>query len=168
MGDNMNFRKYKKEDAKEILSWIENEREFRLWSANRYENYPALPSDINNNYLECQKTSNFYPFTLEDDGKIIAHLILRNPGENPEIIRLGFIIVNKKIRGKGYGKKIIKEAIEYAKEKLGAKEISLGVFIVNDRAFKCYKSVGFNVVNIEKNSYQFYDEQWDCAEMILK
>lgn len=65
-------------------------------------------------------------------------------------------------------KKIIKEAIEYAKEKLGAKEISLGVFIVNDRAFKCYKSVGFNVVNIEKNSYQFYDEQWDCAEMILK
>lgn len=101
----MNFRKYKKEDAKEILSWIENEREFRLWSANRYENYPALPSDLNNNYLECQKTSNFYPFTLEDDGKIIAHLILRNPGENPEIIRLGFIIVNKKIRGKGYGKK---------------------------------------------------------------
>lgn len=51
----MNFRTYKEEDAKEILSWIKNEREFRLWSADRYNNYPALPSDINNNYLECRK-----------------------------------------------------------------------------------------------------------------
>lgn len=164
----MNFRKYKNEDANEILSWIETEREFRLWSADRYEKYPALPSDINSNYSECQKISNFYPFTLEDDGKIIGHLILRNPGEDAEVIRLGFIIVDKKMRGKGYGKKLIKEAIKYAKEELGAKEINLGVFTANDSAFKYYKSVGFNVVNIEKNSYQFYDEQWDCAEMILE
>lgn len=49
----MYFRKYKEDDAKEILSWIKDEREFRLWSADRYNNYPALPSDINNNYLEC-------------------------------------------------------------------------------------------------------------------
>lgn len=164
----MNFRKYKQEDAKEILSWIETEREFRLWSADRYKNYPALPSDINSNYSECQKISNFYPFTLEDDGKIIGHLILRNPAENAKVIRLGFIIVDKKMRGKGYGKKLIKEAIRYAKDELGAKEINLGVFTANNNAFNCYKSVGFNVVNIEKNSYQFYDEQWDCAEMILE
>ena len=163
----MKFRKYKEDDAIEILSWIKDEREFRLWSANRYINYPALPSDINDNYLESQKTLNFYPFTLEDEGKIIGHLILRNPGENKQVVRLGFIIVDRSIRGKGYGKKLIEEAIKYAKEKLGAKEINLGVFTSNESAYKCYKSVGFNVVNVEKNAYQFYDEQWDCAEMIL-
>ena len=100
----MNFRIYKEEDAKEILSWIRNEREFRLWSFDRYKEYPALPSDINMNYLKCKESSNFYPFTLEDEGKIIGHIILRNPGENKEIIRLGFIIVDNNIRGKGYGK----------------------------------------------------------------
>lgn len=126
----MNFRKYIEEDAKEILSWIKDEREFRLWSADRYNNYPALPSDINDNYLECQKTLNFYPFTLEDNGKIIGHLILRNPGEDRQVVRLGFIIVDRSIRGKGYGKKLIKQAIKYAKEKLGAKEINLGVLPV--------------------------------------
>ena len=50
----MNLRRYKKDDAKEILNWIKNEREFRLWSADRYESYPATPLDINKNYAECQ------------------------------------------------------------------------------------------------------------------
>lgn len=164
----MNLRKYKEEDAKKILSWIKNEREFRMWSADRYEKYPPSPSDINNNYLKSKETSNFYPFTLEDEGKVIGHLILRNPGENKNIIRLGFIIVDNSIRGKGYGKQLIKEAIKYAKEKLGAKEINLGVFTNNEGALQCYKSVGFKLIDIEKNAYQFYEEQWDCAEMILE
>lgn len=164
----MNFRKYKESDAKEILSWIKDEREFRLWSADRYSNYPVLPSAINDNYLECQKTQNFYPFILEDEGKIIGHLILRNQEKNKEVIRLGFIIIDRSIRGKGYGKKIINEAIKYAKEKLLAKEINLGVFTSNKSAYECYKSVGFNTVDIKKDAYRFYDEKWDCAEMILK
>ena len=45
----MNLRRYKEDDAKEILNWIKNEKEFRLWSADRYESYPVTPSDINNN-----------------------------------------------------------------------------------------------------------------------
>ena len=163
----MNFRIYKEEDAKEILKWISNEREFRLWSSDRYKEYPALPSDINMNYLKCKESSNFYPFTLEDEGKIIGHIILRNPGDNKEKIRLGFIIVDNNIRGKGYGKLLIKEAIKYSKEKLGAKEINLGVFTNNENALQCYKSVGFKLIRIEKNAYQFYDEYWDCAEMVL-
>lgn len=164
----MKFRPYKEEDAKEILTWIKNERELRLWSANRYKNYPISPSDINNNYIESKKISNFYAFTLEDDGKIIGHLILRIPGENKETIRLGYIIVDSSIRGKGYGKKLIEEAIEYAKNELGAKEINLGVFTNNEKALKCYKSIGFEEIAIEKNAYQFYDEQWDCVELVLK
>lgn len=93
---------------------------------------------------------------------------MRNPGEDKSIIRLGFVIVDNEIRGKGYGKQLIKEAIKYAKERLKAKEINLGVFVCNENAIKCYESTGFKVVNIVKNTYQFYDEQWDRAEMILE
>ena len=55
-----------------------------------------------------------------------------------------------------------------AKENLSAKKFTLGVFINNKEAYECYKSVGFNVINIEKDVYQFHDEKWDCAEMILE
>lgn len=163
----MRLREYRDTDAKVILSWIKNEREFRLWSANRYGSYPIEPVDISNNYLECQKKSSFYPLTLEDDGKIIGHLILRKRNENDNIMRLGFIIVDSSIRGKGYGKKIINEAIKYCKEKFNINKFSLGVFANNENALYCYKAVGFKEIGIEKDIYQFHDEKWDCVEMIL-
>ena len=164
----MKFRSYKEDDASIILSWISNEREFRLWSADRYENYPIKPSDINNNYIECKNKSNFYPFILEDNGKVVGHLILRNPGDNKFVFRLGFIIVDSKVRGMGYGKALINEDIKYAKKEFSAEEINLGVFTVNKSAIECYKSSGFKIIDIEKNAYRFQDEIWDCAEMVLK
>ena len=164
----MELRDYQKKDAFEILNWIKNEREFRLWSADRYHDYPIKPDDINNNYDECKRIGNFYPLTLCDDDKIIGHLILRNPGEDESVIRMGFIIVDNRIRGKGYGKMIINLAINYAKEVLNAKEINLGVFTCNESALHCYEKCGFEIISIEKNSYKFYNENWDCAEMVLK
>ena len=162
----MRLREYQEEDAKIILGWIGNEREFRLWSADRYQNYPINPEDINNNYKLCGKES-FYPLTMIDED-VVGHIILRNPGNDKSIIRLGFIIVDKNIRGKGYGKKLIELAISYAKEKLGAKEINLGVFTCNESALHCYEKCGFEIIDIEKNAYSFYDENWDCAEMVLR
>ena len=164
----MNLRTYKADDAKEILTWIKNEREFRLWSADRYDSYPITEKEVNDNYDRSKEKAPFYPLTLEDDGKVIGHLILRNPGGKKDIVRMGFIIVDNSIRGRGYGKLLINAAIKYARETLHAKEINLGVFTNNDGALHCYQSVGFEITEIKKNEYQFYDEEWDCAEMILR
>ena len=164
----MSFRKYQKDDAEEIIKWIETERELRLWSADRYQDFPITSDDINNNYALCMKDNNFFPMTLVDNDKIIGHLILRYPENNQSIVRLGFIIVDKNIRKKGYGKKIILEAIKYAREYLHASIINLGVFTCNENALKCYLSVGFEIVDTIKNAYNFYDESWDLSELVLK
>lgn len=164
----MELRTYQENDAKEILKWIKTERDFRLWSADRYEKYPATPEDVNNNYNICKTNDVFYPMTLVDNGKIIGHLILRQPNKNEHAIRLGFIIVDNNMRGKGYGKEIINQAIRYAKENLNAEEINLGVFSNNEHAIWCYKAVGFEEVGLEKNVYSFQGENWDCIEMKLK
>lgn len=164
----MQLRKYKNEDAKTIAKWIKNERELRLWSANRYENYPITEFDIINNYKECQRNNNFYPLTLVDKNNIIGHLIIRNPCEDLLTFRLGFIIINPYYRKQGYGKKIINEAIEYAKKNYNAKNFNLGVFIDNENALNCYLNAGFKIIDIEKNVFKFYDEYWDCAEMVYE
>lgn len=163
----MELRKYIKSDADEIIKWIKDERALRLWSLDRYEDYPIKAEDINNNYDKCISSGKFYPMTLVDGDKIIGHLILRNPDSNKDIIRLGFIIVNPDLRGKGYGKSLIKEAIKYAKDILNAKEINLGVFENNVSAYHCYKSVGFKEIRTDKNIFQFQDESWNCIEMVL-
>lgn len=165
----MYLRKYKESDAEKILSWIDNERELRLWSADRYGDYPIKAEDINLNYKQCSEQGNFYPMTLVDDNEnVVGHLILRNPGEDKSVVRLGFIIVDNKIRGKGYGKFLMKFAIKYAKEELKASEINLGVFKNNENAYRCYAASGFNEVEVEKGAYRYEDEDWDCVEMILE
>lgn len=164
----MELRKYQETDAIEILKWIENERELKLWSADRYGKYPITPDDINNNYNECMKKSDFYPMTLVDGEKIVGHLILRRSNSEEDKIRLGFIIVDNTMRKKGYGRGLINEAIKYAKDVLRASEINLGVFANNENAYRCYKSVGFVEVGREENALNFQNETWDCIEMVLK
>ena len=104
----MKLRKYYETDAIEIIKWINNEKEFRLWTADGYDKYPISPLDININYNNCIELGNFYPMTLVENNKIVGYLILRNPDANLDVIRLGFIIVDNNLRGKGYGKQLIK------------------------------------------------------------
>ena len=164
----MIFRPYRNSDASEIVKWIDSERELRLWSADRYGNYPINEEDINLNYETSSQLCSFYPFTLEDDGKVVGHLIMRVPVNDNSIIRFGFIIVDNSLRGKGYGKKIISEAIKYAKDILCVDEINLGVFHINDSAFNCYRTMGFEVVHIDIDAFKYNDESWNCVEMVLK
>lgn len=81
---------------------------------------------------------------------------------------MGFIIINPDYRKQGYGKKIINEAIEYAKKNYSAKNFNLGVFIDNESALNYYLNAGFKIIDIEKNVFKFYDEYWDCSEMVYE
>jgi len=165
----MELRKYRESDANEIIKWINDEKALRLWSADRYNSCPIKAEDINNNYKECINYGGFYPMTLVNEDKIVGHIILRNPDKDAlDVIRLGFIIVDPSLRGKGYGKKLIEEAIKYSKSKFSAKEINLGVFENNESAYYCYKSVGFKEIQVDKNAFQFQNEMWNCVEMILE
>ena len=47
------LRPYKPDDAKSIVKWIKDEVSFRKWCADRYENYPITPENINFKYIKC-------------------------------------------------------------------------------------------------------------------
>lgn len=164
----MLLRKYEPNDAKIISTWIKSERDLRLWSADRYSSYPINAKDINENYTLSMKENNFYPLTLVDNGKQVGHLILRTPNKDKSLFRMGFVIIDPNLRKKGIGKKLVLQGIEYAKEKLNATSITLGVFTNNLSAINCYKSCVFKVVETQKNLFNFYNENWDLVEMQLK
>ena len=45
------LRPYKKDDAKTIISWCEDEITFRKWTSDRYESYPISEEDMNYKYF---------------------------------------------------------------------------------------------------------------------
>lgn len=159
----MKLRPFKIEDAATILSWCKDKRSFRLWSADRYKNFPSQPEDMAVQY----DGSNIYPLTaVDDDENIIGHIMIRVPNpDNPSCVRLGFVIVDDSLRGRGLGKDLLRETIAYAAEHFSAEEITLGVFANNPPALKCYESVGFMTTG--KEEYEIDGEMWNCIEMRL-
>lgn len=157
----MTLRPFHPDDAETILSWCKDRRAFRLWSADRYKDFPAQPEDM----IEQYDGDNMYPFTAAVGDTIIGHVLLRHPSEDKTLVRFGFVIVDDQLRGKGYGKRMLQLAIRKAKDELGAKRITLGVFDNNPSALHCYESVGFQATGTD--AYMIDGEEWTGKEMEL-
>ncbi|MCR4652681.1 MAG: GNAT family N-acetyltransferase [Eubacterium sp.] len=161
----MILRAFKEDDAQIIAAWIRSEEELYKWSADRFNKYPLSGDDINENYAPQLETGRFYPMTAVDDtGEVSGHFIIRYPREDDDSsVRFGFIIVNPDIRGKGYGKEMLRLGIEYVKKNLGATRIDLGVFDNNESARHCYEAVGFT--EYARRKCELPIGIWSCSDL---
>ena len=162
----LKLRPYKKCDAPRIISWIKDEVSFRRWCADRYESYPIRAEDMIAHYAETEYSDTFFPFTAFDESGVVGHLIMRYTDSEKKQLRFGFIIVDDSKRGKGYGREMLRLALRYAFEILGAEKVTLGVFENNPAAYRCYKSVGFMDVTLDTPEYyHILGEDWKCLEL---
>ncbi len=76
------------------------------------------------------------------------------------------------MRGKGYGKKLVKFGLDYAENLLNATEINLGVFENNTEAIACYKTMGFDFEDDENSdeihTFAYKNEVWNYKTMKYK
>ena len=161
----MILRNYKKEDSPIIARWLRTEEELYKWSADRFNKYPLEENDIEENYALQIESGKFFPLTAEDEeGNVIGHFIIRYPREDDDSsVRFGFVIVDPKLRGKGYGKEMLLLGVEYVKENLSVNRIDLGVFENNEKAKHCYEAVGFKEYNIRDCKLPIGN--WKCIDM---
>ena len=161
----MILRAYTREDSPVIAGWVRTEEELYRWSSDRYGFFPLLPYSIDENYIPQLQIGRFIPLTgVDEKGKPVAHLIIRYPKENDDSsVRFGFVIVDPEIRGKGYGRELLRLAVQYVKDNLTATRIDLGVFVNNPKAKRCYESVGFTEYGAHIIDTPF--GPWDCIDM---
>lgn len=160
------LRPYKACDAQTITKWIKDEVTFRQWCADRYEKYPITADDMNAYYDRDRNNERIWGMTAFDEEGLVGHFIMRFPKDDMDELRLGFVIVDDKRRGNGYGKEMLSLAIRYAFDFVKVKKISLGVFENNISAIKCYEACGFQVAASEEpESYRCMGETWNCVEM---
>ena len=167
------LRQYKKEDAAVIISWCRDETTFRRWTFNRYDKYPITEADMNRKYFDCNgdcaEADNFYPMTACDEHGIAGHFIMRYIDGSQRKLRLGFVIVDDTKRGCGYGKRMIRLAMDYAFRIAGAELLTIGVFDNNKPAYNCYKAAGFRDVQLKQQEvYEVSGEEWKVLELAIK
>lgn len=164
----LRLRPYKACDAAAIVSWSEDEAAFRRWSADRFPAYPITAEDLNRHYDAMAESDSFFEFTAFDESGPLGHLIMRFTNKEKTILRFGFVIVDPRKRGQGYGREMLNLAIRYAFDFLKAEKITLGVFENNLPAYRCYRAAGFRETTCSEASwYHIGGEDWKCIEMAL-
>ena len=167
------LRPYKPSDASTILTWVRDEETFRRWVTDRYPTYPITEADMNYKYFQCNgdcpEPDNFYPFTAFCEEGILGHLIMRYTDAKKSVLRFGFVILDDSLRGKGYGKQMLKLAVKYAFDILKVQKVTLGVLGNNPGAYHCYKSAGFR--DVPQETPEYYDllgQRIRCLELELE
>lgn len=156
-------------DARTVAGWLESEHALRQWSADRYRSFPLTAEDMDAYYRREQASGRCWAMTAFDEAGIAGHFTLRYPrAEGLEELRLGFVILDPRRRGRGLGRELVTLAARYALDLAGAERVSLGVFANNSAAIRCYRACGFREVPREEpERYCCMGEVWDCIEMEL-
>ena len=155
----MELRAFTKDDAEKDISWCENEDIFYKWTAGILGEYPLTPDRLTFG-------DNVKPYIAVEDGKPIGFFILRKPEGTEGVLRVGFVINNPELRGKGYGKKMLQLAVKEALGRPDVKQATLGVFTNNLPAYHCYKAAGFKEIEgAPLKTYKLKGEEWTVLEM---
>ena len=161
------LRPYKKSDAATIVSWLTEEEGFWKWCAGRYDHFPITAEDMNCFYDQYEENPGHFQMTMLDGTKIRGHLLMQFLDEKMQDLKFGCIIVDATARGKGYGHRMLSQALSYAFEILGVDRVSLGVFENNPAARHCYERLGFTPTG-KYEIYHLMGEDWKFHEMEMK
>lgn len=163
----MKIRRYiESKDFKYIKTWIHNEREHVLWCANCFP-YPVNMESFRVFLEKAAEEWGANAFVAVDNsGNVVGFFCYSINLENAEGF-LSLIIVDSSLRGKGYGKQVLRLALRYAFEMTGAKIVQLNVFEENIIAKCCYEQVGFLNRGNAKNAFTYYDEAWNRCNMVI-
>lgn len=103
----LRLRPYRRGDAERIVTWCADEVSFYKWSAGILGEYPLTVERFNQAMAARDDSDRYFPFVAVNDTGVVGFFILRQPGENPDELRFGFVIVDPSIRGKGYGQQML-------------------------------------------------------------
>ena len=104
--------------------------------------------------------------TFFDDEGIRGHMIMRYIQGDDTLLRFGWVILDPAARGKGYGKEMIRLALEYAFEILKVNAVTIGVFENNPAALNCYIRSGFRTPSIiEDSCHEIGGQTWKIKEL---
>lgn len=163
----LRLRPFRTNDARTIITWATDPKEFYMWSAGLLGSFPVSEQRLLEAVSARENNPNYFPLVAFDEDGLVGFLTVRTPGEDDKKVALGYVIINPNKRNKGYGKQMLKLTLKFAFELYGANEVSLDVFDSNKQAYNCYKSIGFKetgkqeIICIDKYS-------WNYIEMVIE
>lgn len=152
-----------REDAKELLSWLSDERTVALWKADRFS-WPLEKRQLETYLQEFAENETQAAFmAVTESGDAVGHFSFREIEEKSRTAHLGFIVVNPACRGMGFGRSMVKLALEWAFCRKQLDTVWLGVYDCNQAARRCYEALGFEACSRPGFAEEFHGERWEYS-----
>lgn len=161
------LRPFRTIDAKTIVTWASNPKEFYMWSAGLLGDFPVSEKRLLEAVSARESNTRYFPLVAFDEEGLVGFLTIRTPGTDDKKVALGYVIINPKKRNKGYGKQMLNLSLKFAFELYGANEVRLDVFDSNKQAYNCYKSIGFQETG-KQELLNLNEYTWNYIEMVIK
>ena len=137
-----------------------------LWCAGRFA-FPLVREELLGFYdsaAEDGQTSLIAAVNAED--KMVGFFMMRRLSESAGSAHLGFIVINPKYRGRGYGKTMLLLALQAASDQQISR-LTLAVFERNQAAHRCYTAVGFRDEAYQQDGFSYHGKPWPRYRMAI-
>lgn len=162
------IRPFKISDSEYISKWLDNEISLNQWCAGQFK-YPLTAEQLIEYYHKYENDSNAWLMTaLNEEGIPVGHFLMCKADYMNGSVYLAFVVVDTNLRGKGYGKEMLLQAVKFAFDILCLKRVVLRVFEKNTAARNCYKSVGFVDEKFDEAFFKYNNENWGVYDMAIE
>lgn len=160
----MRLQPYREMDAEIIVDWMKDEREHAKWCANIIP-YPMTIEIFHDTLLAKQVEWNHVQFVATTDEGELAGFFFFKLNYDTELAYMGFVTINPKFRGLGYGKQMMNLAFQYIFTIAKMKVAALKVYDNNEVAHHMYSVAGMRDISYKPNSFTYKDELWGTYYM---
>lgn len=157
---------FKEEDISSLLKILKgSDTRFLLQFAGPKYKFPLDKKQL----LETTEADDYIMFKfIDDNGDFLGHCQLVDIDTINKKSKVGRVLLDPTKRGRGLGRKMIQELINYSRDILGLKELFLRVYDFNESAFKCYQNLGFIETSRESNYFESINETWTSITMTIE
>jgi RimJ/RimL family protein N-acetyltransferase len=160
----VHFRAFQPQDYPRLLAAIDSLQALVQWVG------PLLRFPLDEAQLEAYRTSaTGEPSTrriytaCDGTGRPVGHIELNDiDGYSARLCR---VLIDPPLRGRGFGRAMVRQALHIGFEELGLKRIDLGVYDFNTAAIRCYELEGFVREGHLRQARRVGDEIWSTALM---
>jgi RimJ/RimL family protein N-acetyltransferase len=164
------LRPFEETDIPRLIAWIPDARFLLQWAGPQYK----FPLDAVQLHATLETTKGDHPshfmFTAlqKAEGEVVGHIELMKVDYDTATAVLGRVLIGRpEWRARGFGRRMVEEAMRYAFDTLNLGTVTLGVFDFNIQAIACYHALGFAEYERNLTARQFGDEYWNLIMMRL-
>ncbi|MBN1321213.1 MAG: GNAT family N-acetyltransferase [Thermoleophilia bacterium] len=165
----LELREFNESDFDQLIAAMPNSRAHLLWAGPEYT-YPLTAGQLKETLSKTTgETPSFkvYKAVLSDAERVVGHVQLMDIDRTESRCVLGKVLIFPAHRGRGFGRSLVRAAVEEAFAVLGLREMTLLVFDFNKAAIVTYESVGFVSAPPHPGVLPFEDETWQAIRMAL-